>query len=307
VQSVHLKGGVMYLKKAIGVVLCVVAVAAVAVVLTGCAAKTGACVWGDLDTGLVLEYRMSSGDARSYTFTSSSIQTMEIQGQSIPVESVETLSFSVEPKGMKDDDLALGITIDGLTVTVSSPRGELEADTDSVVGESFDMALSKLGAEGGLPDTDALQYTIGPEGPKSVITSFGVMFPDLPDGPITIGDTWPATLEISEENDEGNVVITVDAINTLEGFETVDGFECAKIEAVLTGIIEGGGIQQGAEWTMLSHMEGGGTWYFAYKEGILVRDVTEGIADGTIVVDSPNGEMTIPVTREYSMVTELTK
>lgn len=297
----------MYLKKVLSVVLCVVVAAAATIILTGCAAKTGACAWGDLDTGLILEYRMSSGDAVSYTFTSSSIQTMEIQGQSIPVESVETLSFSVEPKGMKDDDLALGITIDGLTVVVSSPRGELEADTDSVVGESFDMTLSKLGAEGGLPDPDVLQYNIGPEGPKSVITSFSVIFPDLPDGPIAIGDTWPTTVELSEESDEGDVVITVHAINTLEGFETIDGFECAKIEAVLTGTIEGGGVQQGAEWTMLSHMEGGGTWYFAYKEGILVRDVTEGIADGTIVVDSPNGEMTIPVTREYNMVTELVR
>jgi len=297
----------MYLKKAIGVALCVVAVAAATVVLTGCAAKTGACAWGDLDTGLILEYRMSSGDVTSYTFTSSSIQTMEIQGQSVPVESIETLSFSVEPKGMKDDDLALGITIDGLTVVVSSPRGDLEADTDSVVGESFDMTLSKQGAEGGLPDPDALQYTIGPEGPKSVITGFGVMFPDLPEGPITIGDTWPVTLEIVEESDQGNVIVTIHAVNTLEGFETIDGLECAKIAAVLTGTIEGGGIQQGAEWKMLSDMDGAGMWYFAYKEGILVRDVTEGTADGNIVVDSPNGEMTIPVTREYSMVTELVK
>ncbi len=305
--SVHLKGGVMYLRKVLSVVLCVVAIAAVTVALTGCAAKTGASAWGDLDTGLILEYRISSGDAMSYRFTSSSIQTMEIQGQPVPVESVETLLFSVEPKGVKDDDHALGITIEDLTVTVSSPRGELEADTENVVGESFDMTLSKLGAEGGLPDPDVLQYMIGSEGPKSVITGFSVIFPDLPEGPITIGDTWPTTVEISEQSDEGDVVITVAAVNTLEGFETVDGFECARIAAVLTGTIEGGGTQQGAEWTMQSDMDGSGKWYFAYKEGILVSDVTEGTADGNIVVQAPNGEMTIPVSRDYSMVTELVK
>ena len=80
----------MYLKKALAVVLCVVAIAAATVALTGCAARTGACTWGDLDTGLILEYRMSEGDPVSYTFTSSSVQTMEIQGQLIPVESVGT-------------------------------------------------------------------------------------------------------------------------------------------------------------------------------------------------------------------------
>ena len=295
----------MYLKKALSVLFCVAAVGAAVVVLTGCAAKTA--VWGDLDTGLILEYRMSSGDVTSYTFTSESVQTMEIQGQSVPIELAEMLSFSAESKGVKDGDHALGITIDGLTVPASSPRGEIEADTENVVGESFDMTLSKLGAEGGLPDPDALQYTIGPEGPKSVITGFGVIFPDLPDGAITIGDTWPTTVEVAEDSDQGNVVITVHAVNTLEGFETVEGLECAKIASVITGTIEGGGIQQGAEWTMLSDMDGAGTWYFAYKEGILVRDVTEGTADGNIVVQSPNGEMIIPVSRAYSTITELMK
>ena len=297
----------MYLKKALSVALCVVAVAAAAVALTGCAAKTGACAWGDPDTGLILEYRMSGGAVTSYRVTSDFVQTMEIQGQSVPVVSTEILSFSVEPKGAKDGDHALGITIDGLIVTASSPEGEIDADTENVVGESFDMTLSKLGAEGGLPDPDVLQYTIGPQGPKSVITGFGVIFPDLPEGPITVGDTWPATVEVAEESDQGDVVITVHAVNTLEGFETVEGLECAKIAAVLTGTIEGGGTQQGAEWTMQSDMDGSGTWYFAYKEGILVRDVTEGTADGTIVVHAPNGDMTIPVSRDYSMVTELMK
>lgn len=297
----------MHLKKTLGVALCVVAVAGATVVLTGCAAKTGACAWGDLDSGLILEYRMSEGDPVSYTFTSSSVQTMEIQGQSIPVESVEILSFSAEPKGVKDGEFALGITIDGLTVMISSSQGEMEADTGDVVGESFDMTLSKLGVEGGLPDQDALQYTIGPEGPKSVITGFSVIFPDLPEGAITIGDTWPTSVEIVEESDGGDVVIAIDAINTLEGFETVAGLECARIATVLTGTIEGSGIQQGAAWTMQSDMEGSGDWYFAYKKGIVVRDVTEGTADGAIVVQGPGGEMTIPVSREYEMVTELTK
>lgn len=295
----------MYLKRTVSAVLCVVAIAAASFALTGCGARTGACTGGDLDAGLILEYRMSEGDPVSYTVTSSSIQTMEIQGQPVPVESTETLSFSVEPKGMTDGELALGITIDGLTVTVVSPDNDLEADTEDIVGESFNMTLSKLGVEGGLPDPETLQYTIGPQGLKSVITGFGVMFPDLPDGPIVIGDTWPTTVEIVEDTDGSNVVITIDAVNTLEGFETVEGLECAKIAVVLDGTIEGEGTQQGMTWTMQSDMYGIGTWYFAYKEGVVVSDITGGTADGSIVLHAPTGEMIIPVSREYNMVTEL--
>ena len=150
----------MRLKKALSVVLCVVVVAAAAIALNGCAAKTGACAWGDLDTGLIPEYRMSSGDAMSYTFTSSSAQVMEVQGQSIPIDSVETLSFSVEPKGTINGNNALGITIDDLVVAISSPQDEVEADVDDVVGERFDMTLSRLGVEGGLPDPDSLRSRV---------------------------------------------------------------------------------------------------------------------------------------------------
>ena len=253
----------MYLKKVFGVVLFVGVVAAATFALTGCAARTGACAWGDLDTGLILEYRMSEGDPVSYKFISSSIQTMEIQGMSIPVESVETLSFSVRPKGVLDGEFALGITIDGLTVEVSSPQGDMEADTDSVVGESFDMTLSKLGVEGGLPDSDALQYSIGPEGPKSVITGFSVIFPDLPDGAIVVGDTWPTTVEIVEQGDDGDVVITVDAINTLEGFETIAGLECARITTVLTGTIRGQRHPAGS--SMDDAVGHGGDWRVAFR------------------------------------------
>ena len=56
---------------------------------------------------------------------------------------------------------------------------------------------------------------------------------------------------------------------------------------------------------MFTEMDGAGTWYFAHKEGILVSDWTEGTADGSITVNSPDGEMVIPVTREYTMLTRL--
>jgi hypothetical protein len=69
--------------------------------------------------------------------------------------------------------------------------------------------------------------------------------------------------------------------------------------------MEGSGTEQGAQWTLTSDIDGTGTWYFAHKKGILVSDVTAGTAAGAIVVDAPDGQMTMPVTREYEMMTEL--
>ena len=323
----------MDFRRVLRAAMLVMGVTAVVLILAGCAAKTGTSTTGAtedvaevaveeaveeavetaaveveevvVDPGIVLEYLMSDGAPVSYTFTSESTQTMQIQDKSIPVESIETLSFSVQPNGMSDGVYALGITIDGLNVTVASPTGAMDADAEEVVGKGFDMTLSKQGVEGGLPDPDALTYMMGEEGPKSVIPGFGVMFPDLPDGPVRVGDTWPARLEMTEGDGESSVVIAIDAVNTLEGLDTIDGFECARITTVLTGTISGGGTQQGAAWSMDSVMDGTGTWDFVYQEGILVSDWTEGTADGAITVDAPDGKVAMPVTREFNMVTEL--
>jgi hypothetical protein len=248
---------------------------------------------------------MAEGDPVSYTFTNESVQTIELGDQSIPIESTEVLSFTVTPAGMKDGDNALSITVDGLAIEASTIDGAIEADTGHLAGKTFDMTLSKIGVEGGLPETDELTYSVGPEGPKNLLTSFGVMFADLPDGPVEIGGTWPAVIEMSETTDSSDVTITINAVNTLEGFETFRGMKCARIASVLTGTVEGSGTEQGAAWTMTSDFGGTGTWYFAHEKGILVSDVTEGDATGAIVVDAPNGQMTMPITRDYYMATEL--
>ncbi len=333
--SVCPKGDRMDLTRALRATLLVAGVAAAALVLGGCAAKTGTRTSGAMedvgdvavgaaaketvevdvkdaedvvvDPGVVLEYRMSAGGSVSYTFKSESTQTMQIKGQSIPVKSMETLSFSVRPNGMKDGIQVLGITIDGVSATASSPSGTMDADAEELVGKSFDMTLSKLGIEGGLPDPGDLTYVMGEEGPKSIIPGFGVMFPDLPGTPVRVGDTWPARLEMTEGDGESSVVIAIDAVNTLEGLDTLDGFECARITTVLKGTIKGNGKQQGTVWTMDSVMDGTGTWYFAYEEGILISDWTEGTADGAITIDAPDGEMVMPVVRELNMVTELVR
>jgi hypothetical protein len=301
----------MHLTRVVRVAL-LAALACVAVLaLYGCAGKTcpsGSPVTKDAPekvAGHMLEYRMSKGAPVSYRFINSSMQTIEIGERSIPIESTETLSFTVTPAGMKDGDNAIGVTIDGLEVEASTIDGSIEADTEHLAGKSFDMTLSKVGVEGGLPETDELDYSIGPEGPKSILTGFGAMFPDLPDGPIEIGDTWPSVLEMNEKTDSNDVTITINAVNTLVGFETYMGLPCAKISSVLTGTMEGSGTEQGAQWTLTSDIDGTGTWYFAHKKGILVSDVTAGTAAGAIVVDAPDGQMTMPVTREYEMMTEL--
>jgi len=298
-----MKGDGMHISRIARTLLPAVVILVAAITLMGCASKCGTGV--DVTKGTVLEYRMSEGDPISYEFLSDNTQTLDVGGQSVKINSSEMMLFSVTPKGVKDGDQAIGITIDDLYVAVSAAGTTAESDAAHVIGQSFEMTVSQSGVEAGLPEPDLLEYMIGNEGPKSAITGFGVIFPDLPDGPIEVGGTWPTTVEVVEQDDNSNVTVTIEAVNTLVGFETINGLECAKISAVLMGTIEGGGTQGGAEWTMSSTMDGGGVWYFAHERGIFVSDSTEGTADGTITVNAPDGEQTLPVTRDFTMLAKL--
>ena len=273
---------------------------AAAALLSGCA---GTC--GVASTGTTLEYRMDEGRALAYRQTSHMIQTMDVRGQSVPVESNEVLEFSLLPGETSGGLLRLGVTIDDVSVVATAPQGSVEADVADALGRSFDMTLSVIGEEGGLPDSETLVYTLEPQGDRSLIPMFGSMFPDLPGHPVDVGDTWPSTITMEDDTGDTELRITIDAVNTLEGFEEHGGHDCARISAVLTGVIEGSGSQEGADWSMFSETEGTGIWHFAHREGILVSDVTEGTASGSITVDAPNGEIEIPVTRTYTMSTEL--
>jgi hypothetical protein len=82
----------------------------------------------------------------------------------------------------------------------------------------------------------------------------------------------------------------------LEGFDTADGMECVKITGKYSGTIEGKGEQQGVELATRGDLEGTTTWYFAYKEGLFVKQRIVGTAEG--VVDVPSQGIQIPFTRE---------
>lgn len=278
---------------------------AVASVFAGCAARYDAPAWGDKDTGLILEYRMPKGDALAYEYVSEFQQIMQAQGQEIPIDSVQTVEFSIVSSGMKDEVYAVGVTIAGMHVLIDTPGGGIDEDVEEVAGGSFDMTLSRIGEEGDLPENDVLQFTIASEGPRSMVPVFAAMFPDLPGRPIVIGESWPTEINVIEEESQGQTRLHLDVVNTLDGFEMVGERECARITSTFTGTIMGNGVEQGAEWTFESETEGTGVLFFDFKNGVFVSDTSTGTADGAITVNGPMGEMEMPVTRTFIMTTRL--
>ncbi|UCF05613.1 MAG: hypothetical protein JSV33_00835 [bacterium] len=270
--------------------------------LAGCAAKRA--WWGDTEKGLVLEYRFPTGSPLAYAASNQFKQSMSIMGQTIEVNAGGVTGFSVNRKSMQKGEYTLEITMDSMSVSVDSPQGRLQADTEQVIGKRFDMTLSLWGKELDVSGATEIKYDMGPEGPRSIATEFQALFPDLPGRPITVGDTWTSRDTVTEKNADNELLLTFESSHTLDGFETVAGMECARIKTTYTGTMKGKGRQGPMELVSEAAIKGNDTWFFAYRKGIFVKNSSEGSAEGIITGSGPQ-EITIPMTRTFMMSTEL--
>lgn len=295
----------MFKKQALKLWLVFIPIAVVIGMLAGCAAKT-ASPWGDPETGLILQYRMAEDQVLKYQTSAEQTQDIEVMGQAMSTETTSSSAFTVKSKGLKENNHLLQVTIDSMSIDVSSPQGDLSPDLSSVIGKSFEMILSPLGKELDVSGAASIEYELGPAGTRSVESNFQAVFPDLAEKPVKVGETWLSTDTITEKSGLGDVVISFESVNTLEGFETVNGMECIKVTAKVTGTLDGQGEQMGVEMSFKGDIEGTETWYFAYREGIFVKDITRVHTEATITASGVQA-MTIPLKQEAIMETRLVK
>jgi hypothetical protein len=168
------------------------------------------------------------------------------------------------------------------------------------------MILSRLGKEIDIAGASSIRYSMGIAGTRDLGASFQAFFPDLPERSVKIGDSWPSEDSVTQKSDAGDIHINFNTVNTPEVFETVDGFECMRIKGAVTGKMTGNLEQQGMGLLFDAKIDGTQTWYFAVKEGILVKTETKGSIAGVITAGEP-ANITIPMTGEMRTETHLVK
>jgi hypothetical protein len=273
--------------------------------LAGCAAKT-ANLWGDPKTGLILLYQMPEDRELKYQSSGGMTMDMEIMGQSMEVEAEETLAFTVKSKGEKEGHYQLHVTVDSMGMKITAPQREYVPDLSSVEGKSFNMTFSPIGEEKDLSGAESIEFEVEPGTITNIASKFQTIFPDFAGRPIKIGDAWTTRAAITENSNKSESTITLELLNTLEGFETVEGMECVRIKAEFTGTVEGTSEPEpGVELVSEGEVKGTDIWYFAYKEGIFVKMVTNGSADITATATAQG--VTIPMKRMFQNELKLVK
>jgi len=270
--------------------------------LAGCAAKKN--TWGDPKTGVILEYRMPDTDKLQYDLTSDYVQGMEVMGQKVDLTSNSRNVFTMEAKGMENGNHKLNVTIDTVYIHIQSPRGEIVPDMGGVIGKSFDLMVSPKGKELDYSGAESLKYVLGMSEELSIASDFQAVFPNLPDKPIKVGESWNSVDTLVEKSGSGYLQIITYSENMVEGIETFKGYDCVKIHSTFAGTLEGSGDMQGIKTQTTGTIEGKDTWYFAFKKGLFLKMTSEGKAISTTKTTGER-EMTIPGTRDFAIVTEL--
>ncbi len=278
----------------------VVAVALVAIaLLAGCAGK------GKKESE-VWVYSMSEGKTLVYTKSEDVVQDMEVMGQAMTMTFDKDLGFTMAPAAGEGTDLTAEVTITSLSASMSSPQGDFDADGTPAIDKSFMMTFSSLGKEIDVSGAEDIAYSQGPQGDRSLYADFAAFLPDLPGMPVKVGDTWTSVDVIPVKEQNAELLLSFENLNTFLGFETIGGMNCAKVATVVTGTLTGSGEQMGAPLTFNGTSEGSETWYFAVDEGVFVKSSSNIVTTATVTVSGPQ-EMVIPMTMNMTVEIELEK
>lgn len=271
------------------------------VLFIGCGKKVQ--IWGDPSSGLILTYRMTENQPLSYKTMSRDAQTMEMMGQKMETNSSTDLKYTLTLEGLEETNLSLGVTVDEFKMNMKSGMmGEIKPDSKSVVGKTFNMLLSPKGKEVKVTGAEKLSYKMGMAGERNLKSSFNSILPDLPANPVKIGESWKSQENTTEKEGPFTLNFSLGFVNTLKALETINGKECVKILTEVGGTLKGKGQQMGSEMHIKAKIKGSSTWYFAYKEGVLVKKMDNTVTEGSVEVKAQN--MTIPMKmgRKFEMV-----
>jgi hypothetical protein len=180
----------------------------------------------------------------------------------------------------------------------------MEADMSNVVGKNFELVLSEKGKELDYSDAETLTYDLGGQKELNVSSSFQTAFPNLPDVPVRVGDSWSSIDTLTEKSDAGYLNIITQLESRLESLESCMGYDCIKVVTSYSGILEGNSAAQGVNLITTGTIEGTDTWYFAYKEGLFLKMDSKGLSSTTTKATGGQ-DLVIPGTRDFAIVTEL--
>jgi hypothetical protein len=253
-----------------------------------------------------LVYNYPVDKAIKYLNNTVMAQIMDMQGQSMQVDVTSAFGCSVRTAGKQDNNLKIEIRIDTLGQTTNSPMGGSGGAIQDIKGNTCNIIISPEGKIIDMSETAKLVYTTEGSGQSNMSQNLSDFFPVLPTKPVTTGDTWNMTDSVTVKSTSMTMKTLDNIVSKLEGFETVNGIECAKISGVHSGTITMNVQNQGMDIFIKGPFTGTSEFWFAIKEGYFIKLSSATKVTGNLEISSPE-TMSMPIVLDIKSVNEVMK
>lgn len=241
----------------------------------------------------------------SYTNSENIHESLDVQGQTMDVFVTGFMGCNVKSAGNNSKNVSLTITIDTLAQTIDSPQGMMGGGVSEAKGKSFDLVLMPNGKIADISGAKNATYNIPGQGPGNFSTSFADFFPVLPAGKVSQGYTWTSVDTVSTDTGSNTQVTIMNSESKFEGFEEVNGVNCAKITSSTTGTSNMRNQVQGMDMKTTGNFTGTSVTYFSHESGYFIKFTSTTKMTGN--VEMPNEGYSFPVVMDIVETTEVKK
>jgi hypothetical protein len=198
----------------------------------GCAAGEGGVEAGPVD----LRFALENGGLAAYTAEYEQDVLVDMGDHAMEAGRRYGARYTITGAGVRDGRHEGSVRLDSLDIAITTAQGRQAFDTRHLIGGEFTMTVGEAGGAPGyggeVPAIDLGPMLGGEVGP-TLLMDYG--FPQLPDHPVSAGDTWEGTSTRSHIEGILEVSAHLASEYTFAGWETVGGVECVRIEASITG------------------------------------------------------------------------
>lgn len=255
--------------------------------------------------GIKLEYNYPADKYVKYFSDTKVVQDMDVNGQSMLVNVSITLGCEVKSPGKQGENLNLEIMIDSMAQNIESPQGTAGGPINDIKGKVFNMIIAPSGKIVDLAGASKVVYNVEGSGEGTMAQTFLSYFPALPKNPVKAGDTWTTNDTVDSKSQTNTIWMPVEANYKFEGIEKMDGIDCAKISATLSGTRKMMTQSQGMEIHTSGPFTGTQTLFFDVNEGYFIKQTVVSKMTGNIEI--PDQNMSFPVVMTVTSTNEIVK
>jgi len=210
-----------------------------------------------------------NGQTVKYKLKSAGEMAVAMQGYDRVASTQTEFRTTCQFSGADTDDINMAMRFDHAASGISfGDQVVIQESASALRGKTLNVSLAPNGrvlAFSGMAGEGYFEEGVG----ELALMIHG-MFPELPDGPITIGYTWEDNLDIPDITSSTSRDFVGETTYTVVGFKEKYGISCVEVATVSTFEFEGRVEQQGEAWLMSGSGRSKGTVLFSMENGLVI-------------------------------------